>query len=161
MTKTLKNPVEQAEDMIQDMDNLTVQEISLKERAKMEDILYIEPKRKMSAFGKLLECEKKAHAHDWEYVKGILENQIVEGEPVSFWYCKYGGDHDCLWEIPCNRTVYLPRMIAKHLEEVMQYHTFGYVQRPDTEWTTDEWTHKFGVTGTKYRAKFRPTEAFA
>lgn len=170
-----KNLIEQTMALSDDMNHLTVdniakeapkfepipQEMSLKERAKLENVLYIEPKRKLRAIGKLPENQKKAHDYDWEYVKGIFENIIVAGEPLSFWFVKYPGDADCLWEIPCNTPVYVPRMIAKHLEENLAYHTFDYREKPITDQKVDDFTHKFIATGTKYRGKFRSVNAFS
>lgn len=138
------------------------QEISLKERAKLEGVRYIEPKRRLSPpLGKLPEKLKAKHAHDWEYVKGIYENYIVIGEPITFSLCMYPGDADYMWEIPANVPVYVPRMIAKHLEEVQAYHTFNYIEKSSNDWLVNEETHQFKVTGTHYRGKFRPIGAFA
>lgn len=141
---------------------LEVQELSLKEKAKLEGVRYIEPKRRLSPpLGKLPEKLKAKHAHDWDYVKGIYENYIVVGEPITFSLCMYPGDADYMWEIPANVPVYVPRMIAKHLEEVQAYHTFNYIEKSSQDWRVNEETHQFKVTGTHYRGKFRPIGAFA
>lgn len=138
------------------------QEMSLKERAKLEGVRYIEPKRRLSPpLGKLPDALKAKHKHDWEYVKGIYENYVVTGEPLTFNLCLYPGDADFMWEIPANVPVYVPRMVAKHLEEVQAYHTFEYLEKPQHDWRKDDETHAFKVTGTKYRGKFRPIGAFA
>lgn len=139
-----------------------VQEMSLKEKAKKEGARYIEPKRRLSPpLGKLPEKLQKQHKHDWEYVKGIYENYIIVGEAITFSLCLYAGDPDYMWEIPANVAVYVPRMIAKHLEEVQAYHTFKHIERPSHEWHTDSETHQLKVTGTHYRGKFRPIGAFS
>ena len=76
-----------------------VKEISIKEKAKLENARYIEPKRRLSPpLGKLPESQKKEHAHDWEYVKGMYENYVVNGESLTFGLCLYAGDPDLLWE---------------------------------------------------------------
>ena len=134
---------------------------SLKAIALREGVPYIEPKRRLGAFGKLPEKLKSQHAHDWQYVKGICENYIVNGEPVKFWLSLYPGDPDCLWEIPVNRPVYVPRMVAKHLEEVMKYHKYGYVEKPETHQRVDDFQQQFMPTETHYRGKFRPIGAFS
>lgn len=137
------------------------QKESLKERAKREGARYIEPTRRLSPpLGKLPEKLKADHARDWEYVKGIYENIVVAGEPLKFSYCKYAGDADYLWEIPANTPVYVPRFIAKHLENCQAYHTFDYVEKPQQFKTVDEYTDQFTVTGTQYRGKFRSMGAF-
>lgn len=135
--------------------------ISKKELAESEGYTWIEPKRFLPAMGVLPEKLKRQHAHDWEYVRGIFENYVTIGESISFWLCLYPGDKDCLWEIPSNKPVYVPRMVAKHLEETMKFHTFSYIEMPAHSLRTDSETHKFAPTGTQYRGKFRPIGAFA
>lgn len=134
--------------------------LTAKEIASREGVQYIEPTRKLSAFGTLPEKLKKEHARDWEYVKGVFENNIINGEGISFWYSKYPGDPDCLWTIPANRPVYVPRMIATHLEHAMKYHTFDYIEKPDFRKKKDDHVDEFSVTGTHYRGTFRAIGAF-
>lgn len=140
---------------------------SLENLAKREGAIYIKPKRRLSPpLGSLDNCKnpekiKKEHARAWEYVKGMYENYVVSGEPLTFSLCLYPGDPDYMWEIPCNVAVYVPRMVAKHLEEIQKYHTFGYIETPANHWKPDEFTHQFSATGTHYRGKFRPLGAFA
>lgn len=137
------------------------QEMSLKSRAAMEGVFYVEPKKRLPAVGKLPERLQAEHKRDWEYVKGIYENYTNIGENASFWFCKYPGDPDCLWEIPANKPVYIPRMIARHLEEAQKYHTFTHAPRSPDRIRKDDHMEDFTVTGTHYRGKFRPIGAFA
>lgn len=138
------------------------QELSLKEIAKREGVRYIEPKCRITApMGKCPESLKAKRDHDWEYVKGIYENYVVTGEPIKFTLCLYPGDPDYLWEVPANVPVYVPRMVAKHLEECQAYHSFNYVEKNSLDWKPDQETHQFKVTGTHYRGKFRPIGAFS
>lgn len=130
--------------------------------AKREGALYIKPKRRLSPpLGTLPEKLKDEHKRAWEYVKGIYENYVISGEPITFNLCLYPGDADYQWEIPCNIPVYVPRMVAQHLEETQKYHTFSYIERPQNRWAPDDFTHQFSTTGTHYRGKFRPVGAFA
>lgn len=175
MVAPKKNAVEQVLEMHQDMNALTVdkinetapkaqeveQKINYKKLAEKEGIQYIEPLRKLNAFGTLPDKLQKDRDRDWEYVKGVFENMVINGEPIRFWFSKYPGDPDCMWEIPCNRPVYVPRMIATHLETTMQYHTFDYVEKPTSHQRKDDFTHNFTATNTYYRGKFRPIGAFA
>jgi hypothetical protein len=175
MAAPKKNAVEQVLEMQQDMNALTVdkinetapkaveveEKVNYKKLAEKEGVQYIEPLRKLNAFGTLPDKQLKEHTRDWEYVKGVFENHVINGEPITFWYSKYAGDPDCLWQVPCNRPVYVPRMIATHLESCMQYHTFDYVQKPEQNWRKDDFTHNFTATNTFYRGKFRPIGAFA
>lgn len=148
--------------------------ISLKERAKLEGALWLEPKKKLQPFGKLNPNWERQHAYDWEYVAGMFQPEVIGGkpsnEPKCFWFSKWAGDPDCLWEVPVNRKVYLPRMIALYLSgekdtatgmESMKYHTFDYIQRPEPYWRSDEFTHQFQPTGTHYRGRFVPIGVFS
>lgn len=178
MTKISKEKIQEVAGLQQEMSSLNVdtinelapkavipdvQEMSLKERAKLENVLYIEPKRTLtrpSKEEKLPEKLKKQHARDWEYVKGMLENFELTGESVEFSLKLYPTDPDYLWEVPSNVPVYVPRLVAKHLEETMKYHTFTYVDIPAERWKVNDFTHRFKPTGTHYRAKFRSVGAF-
>ena len=143
--------------------------ISLKEIARLEGIQYIEPIRKLQPFGILPEKWKSKHAHDWEYVKGMFDNEVAKGEPFRFTFSKWPGDPDCMWEIPANRPVYVPRMIAKLLSgekdedtgaQAMNYHQFQHIEKAPQIWQKDDFTSQFTVTGTLSRGKFRAIGAF-
>lgn len=136
-------------------------EMSTKDKARMENIAYLEPKRTLKAFGTLPEKLKKEHSHAWEYVKGIFENYLINGEHLTFWLSLFPGDPDCLWEIPANVPVYVPRHVAKHLEEVMKYHTFDFLQKPKDRWRPGDEMEYFSPVGTHYRGKFRAIGAFS
>lgn len=144
------------------------------QKAKAEGAIYIEPRKKLQAVGKLPEKYIKMHAHDWEYVVGIFQPETVGGvaltENFTFWFRKWPGDADCQWEIPVNRAVYVPRMIAQHLSgekesftgiETMKYHQFGMIEKATHEWRKDDFTHSFAPTGTQYRGQFMPLRKFA
>ena len=144
--------------------------ISLKEIAKSEGIPYIEPLRKFQAFGTLPEKWKKKRDYDWEYVKGVFENEASKGEPIKFTFSKWPGDPDCMWQVPANKPCYVPRMIAQMLSgekdpdtgiQSMQYHEFSHIERPPQNWMKDDFTTQFTVTGTHSRGKFRPIGAFS
>lgn len=143
-----------------DVEPETQLQLTAKQLAAKENCLYIEPKKTLPPVGTLPEKQRKAHDYDWQYVKGILENFVISGEGVEFWYKKYPGDQDCLWHVPCNVPVYVPRMIAKHLEETMKYHSFEVISRPQEKWQKDQFAEDFRATGTQYRAKMRAVEAF-
>ena len=107
MKKTEKL-VKNVADMSVEMSELTVDKIAetkvsepepqtqltARQLADSMGLRYIEPKRKLQAIGKLNPKQKKDHAHDWDYVKGIYENIEFVGEHIEFWYCKYPGDPD-------------------------------------------------------------------
>ena len=146
----------------------------LKATAKAEGALWIEPSRRQPRLGKLDPKLQKQHQYDWEYVCGIFQHDRESGlgtnEPKKFWFCKYPGDEDCLWEIPTDRLVYIPRMIAQYLAgekdpvtgmESMKFHTFGYDPLPPTHLGPDAHMEQFSVKGTRYRGRFLPKGAFA
>jgi len=148
--------------------------LSLKEKARREGAIWLEPKKKFPPIGKLKPEWEKTHAYDWEYVSGIFQGESNYGkssmESECFWFCKWPGDPDCFWEVPANKKVYLPRMLALYLSgekdpvtglEAMKYHTFDYIQRPEPYWKTDDFTHQFQVTGTHYRGRFMPIGVFS
>lgn len=136
-------------------------ELTAKEKAKMERCRYVEPKRQLQAFGKLPEKLRAEHKHAWEYVRGMYENYMVNAEPITFWLSLYPGDPDNLWEIPANQPVYVPRHVAKHLEEVMKYHKFEFLEKPKDKWRPGDEMEYFAPVETVYRGKFRPIGAFA
>jgi hypothetical protein len=144
--------------------------INYKELAEREGIEYIEPVRKLLPFGTLPEKWRKMRDHDWEYVKGVFENEVSKGESIKFGFSKWPGDPDCVWEVPANRPVYVPRMIAKHLSgekdehtgiQAMEYHTFDHIQKAHNQWKKDHFADQFAVTGTQKRGTFRPIGAFS
>lgn len=186
MKKEQEKSVKEVMNLHRDMNELTVDKISelapsekeqdcqtkisRKELAKNEGVPYIEPLRKLRPFGTLPEKWKKMHEHDWEYVKGIFENEVSRGEPIRFTFSKWPGDADCMWEIPSNIPVYVPRMIAKHLSgerddmtgmQSMQYHTFEHIHKAESQLRKDDFMQQFSVTGTISRGKFRALGAFS
>ncbi len=172
--KEHKNLVSQVVTMTEDLNKLTVDEVAKtpvtepepqtqlthRQIADSMNLKYIEPKRKLAGFGKLPEKLKAEHARDWEYVKGVYENIESVGETLEFWLCLYAGDPDCLWSIPCNTPLYVPRMVAKHLEECQKYHKFDYIDRSTAHLNHGDFTSTFAASETIYRGKFRPMEAF-
>lgn len=185
MTKKQAELVESLINVQKDMNELTVDKInetapkpveveaqvqlSPKEIARMEGIPFIEPVRKLQAFGKLHDKWKSKHARDWEYVKGIFENEVSKGESIKFTFSKWPGDPDCIWEVPANKPCYVPRMIAKLLSgeqdedtgmQAMNYHSFSHIEKASHLWQKDEFTNQFAATGTYSRGKFRAIGAF-
>jgi len=85
MKKETENLVKNVAEMGHEISQMTVDKIneiapkpeekeltfSMKQKAEAEGIPYIEPKRRLQAFGKLPDKLKKDHERGWEYVKGI------------------------------------------------------------------------------------------
>lgn len=180
MKKDLENIAKKTAELTEEMSQLTVDKINeiapeptldelkltAKQKASDEGVIFVEPKRKFKGLGKLPEKLKREHARAWEYVKGIYENYVVNNEPVRFWHNgDFPGDPDCLWEIPSNKPVYVPRFIAKHLEECQKYHQFTSIAATsepapmnDYQVASLEW---FRPSSTHYRGKFRAIGVFA
>jgi hypothetical protein len=136
--------------------------ITMKELAASEGIPYIEPKRRLTGpLGKLPDKLKQEHARAWEYVKGIYENFECPGDSIKFSLSLYPGDSDYLWEVPANRPVYVPRMVANHLESCQMYHKFAYIDMASNQLGPGGHMQNFAPTQTTYRGKFRPIGAFA
>ena len=143
--------------------------LSPKELARQEGIRYIEPLRKLQPIGTLPEKWKSMHKRDWEYVKGIFENEVSKGESLRFCHCKWPGDPDCIWEVPANIPVYVPRMIAKLLsgerdedtgQQAMLYHSFSHVQKADSQLRKDDFMEQFCPLATYSTGRFRAIGAF-
>jgi hypothetical protein len=185
MKKDAKDLVKDVANLQQDLNKLTVDVInetapkvvdtevqtkmSKKELAKLEGVPYIEPVRKLKAIGTLPEKWRAKRERDWEYVKGIFENEVCRGEPIKFTFSKWPGDPDCVWEVPANRPVYVPRMIAKHLSgeqdedtgiKAMEYHSFDYLTKHASNIEVGKEMESFCTTGTYSRGKFRALGAF-
>jgi hypothetical protein len=64
---------------------------------------------------------KPLHEKDWEYVKCIVENNELIGEKVPAWTSKWGCDPAHYWEVPVNRPVMIPRLLAEQLSKC-KYH---------------------------------------
>jgi len=180
MKKDLEGLVKNVGDMGSEISQMTMDKVNevapeptdtelrmtYKQMAKDEGVPFIEPKRQFKAFTEVPEKFKKAHKHAWEYVKGIYENYVINGEPIEFWYNgDLPGQPDCLWSIPCNRAVYIPRFLAKHLEECQKYHTFtaleGNADPKPMRSNEVESLRWFAPTGTHFRGRFRAIGAFS
>ena len=150
--------------------------LTTKQIAARDGVRYIEPKRKLPGFGadNMKSEWKPKHARDWEYTLGMFQGEARNGshsqDPKTFWHCKWPGDPDCLWEIPVEVPVYLPRMIAKYLAgekeedtgmESMKYHKFDYRERPINYQRPDDFTHDFAPVSTHHRGRFIPLGQFA
>lgn len=180
MKKDIEGLVKNVAEMGEEISHMTVDKVNemapmptekelrltAKQKATDEGVPFIEPKRQFKAFTAVPEKFRRAHEHAWEYVKGIYENYVINGEPIEFWYNgDLPGQPDCLWSIPCNKPVYIPRFLAKHLEECQKYHSFSNVDGNSEpravashEVESMRW---FAATGTHFRGRFRAIGAFS
>jgi hypothetical protein len=187
MAKIKKEELQKIGSLQVEMSNLTTDKIketapkaiekeipsSLKERAKLENVIYVEPKTKIPPISKLDPKFREKRDRDWEYIKGTYYHENVNGrastEPMRFWFQKWPGDPYCQWEVPAGKPVYVPRMIARHLAgekdpdtgmEAMKYHTFDFIADSNAK-ESDQFTHQFRPTATHYTGRFITTGSFA
>lgn len=161
MNELTSDKIEEQAPKVSEAEEISAIQLTQKQIASDEGVRWIEPLHKARAFGTLPPQLKKKHARDWEYVKGIYENNLSPGEGIKFSLSLYPGDPDCTWYIPCGVPVYVPRMVATHLEDVQKFHKFSYIENDVSRWCPDSFMDTFSPTETHYRGKFRPIGAFA
>jgi hypothetical protein len=89
---------------------------------KREDgILYLEPAIRIPTGGNKHPEMEKQRSYLYEWVKGVYENKLIGGEGIEFFLTGLPGDDYCLWKIPANRPVALPRYVAQHLSKGLQW----------------------------------------
>lgn len=86
-----------------------------KKQIEMTDAPWIRPSKTFSSRAKPLPQLEADRKRAWEYVKVIAENKEIQGEMIEFWLLKFPGDSHCYWQVPVNRPIYVPRMVAEHL----------------------------------------------
>lgn len=156
-------------------DDYAETKLTSRQMAARDGVRYIEPKKRLPAGNheKLKPEWRAKRDRDWEYVIGIFHGEIINNtpsrEPKSFWHKKWAEDAFCLWEIPTEEPVYVPRMIALHLSggkdedtgmECMKYHTFDYKERPQAYQRPGDYQHQFTAVSTNYRGRFVPIGGF-
>lgn len=103
------------------------------------------------------EEHRPIHAKDWEYVRCIVENNEIIGEPVEVWTCKWGCDPAHFWRVPVNKPIMIPRLLAEQLSKC-KYVTHVMAD-PRTENRFDMDTNTFSVDIVKARIDARPVGA--
>lgn len=90
--------------------------LSTKE-GQLADAPYIKPVRSVATKEPFNEKYRKAWEYGWQYVKCVVENNEIKGEGVEVWTKKFAGDPAHFWKVPCNKPIYIPRLLAKQLSE--------------------------------------------
>lgn len=89
---------------------------------KREDgVLYIKATIEIPTGGVKHPEMEKQRDYLYEWVKGVYENKIIGGEGIEFFLTGLPGDPYCLWKIPANRPVAVPRFVAQHLSKGLQW----------------------------------------
>jgi len=85
------------------------------------DALYIKPIRSINSRERFDEKQRAAHTEAWRYVKCIVENYEIIGEPIEVWTKKFPGDSYHFWKVPVNKPIYIPKLLAEQLSQC-RYH---------------------------------------
>jgi hypothetical protein len=88
--------------------------LSSKEVAKT-DAPYIKPSRAIFSKEKFDEHYRTEYEEGKKYVKCIVENNEIRGDLVEAWVKKFPGTPAEFYQVPVNRPIYLPKMVADHL----------------------------------------------
>ena len=130
-------------------------------KKKFPDAAYIEPKVRIPTGGNRHPEWEKQREYFHEYVVGIFESQMILGKHEFF---KDGlpGDDYCLWSIPVNKPIGVPRYIAKHLAEGLGWKEMlplGKNNQPK-DYYEEEMMEPFGKFEYKKRGHFHPINAY-
>ncbi len=130
-------------------------------KKKFPDALYIEPAVRIPTGAKPVEEMEKQRAYLWEYVVGVFESQFV-GQVLDFFKDALPGDDFCRWRIPVNRTVAIPRFLAKHLQTGMSWKEMKPLGRdnPPQDFYEEEMMTPFARFETKRRGTFHPINSY-
>lgn len=92
-----------------------------KKEMKKDDAPYIRPKKTLAATNTPKSPTvwnkrwQKMHDRDWEYVKITAENHELIGGSIEMWTREYGCDPAHFWDIPVNRPIWVPRLVARKI----------------------------------------------
>lgn len=110
-------------------ENYPEHRISQKEIEKSSDV-YLKPKRSIPSREKFNERFRESYNRDKEYVHYTVQHEEIKGETVELWTKPYPGLPAEEWAIPSGKPVWIPRYVAKKLEEGCVYHRLRTEDRP-------------------------------
>ena len=130
-------------------------------KKKFPDATYLEPKTRIPTSGTRHPEWEKQRDYLHEYVVGVFESQMIVGK-IEFWLTGLPGDDYCLWSIPCNKTVGIPRFVGKHLSTNLSWKEMKPLGRGNEpqSFYEDEMMNPFGNFETKRRGTFHPVNAY-
>ena len=105
--------------------------LSSKEVAKT-DAPYIRPSRVICSKETFNENFRREYEEAKKYVKCIVENNEIRGDIVETWVKKFPGMPAEFYQVPVNKPIYLPRMVADHLASRF-YTRFSMADKSPTE----------------------------
>lgn len=130
-------------------------------KKKFPDATYIKPTTEIPTSGIRHPEWEKQRDYLHEYVVGVFESQLV-GASLDFFLTGLPGDPYCRWIIPVNKTIGIPRFVAKHLSTNLcwkEMKPLGRNNEPQAFYD-DEMTTPFSKFETKRRGTFHPINAF-
>jgi hypothetical protein len=130
-------------------------------KKKYPDALYLEPTARIPTAGIPHPFWEKQREHLWEYVVGVFESQLV-GSTLELFLTGLPSDDYCRWRIPVNRTIAIPRFLAKHLSEKLSWKEMKPLGRGNNmePLYEDEVMKPFTQFETKRRGTFHPINAY-
>jgi hypothetical protein len=96
-----------------------------------------------------------------EYVVGVFESQIINGQ-LEFFLTGLPGDDYCKWVIPVNKTIGIPRFVAQHINKNLcwkEMKPLGRNQDPSA-YEDENILTPFNNFETKRRGTFHPINAY-
>lgn len=130
-------------------------------KKKFPDAKYIEPATKIPTGGIRHPEWEKQREYLTEYVIGVFESQLV-GQQIDFFLSGLPGDDYCRWVIPVNKTIGIPRFVAKHLSTQLAWKEMRPMGRGNepAAYYEDEMMAPFANFETKRRGTFHPINAY-
>jgi len=100
-----------------------------KREMKAMDAPVMKPLKSITDRAKFNEAYRKQWEYAWEYIKVIVENYEIPGEKISHWTHRFAGHPAHYWEVPVNKPVYVPRLLADQLSKC-RYNKIVMQDRP-------------------------------
>ncbi len=130
-------------------------------KKKFPDAVYLQPTHRIPTGGNPHPEMEKQRAYMHEYVVGVFESQLVGGA-LDFYLTGLPSDDYCRWKIPVNKTIGIPRYVAKHLATKLcwkQMKPMGRGNEPQAYYE-EEMMSPFANFETIRRGTFHPLTAY-
>ena len=130
-------------------------------RKEKENILRLEPTRSIKVTCKtpLREERRRERDYMWEYVTGVFENRFSIGEAITVWNNPFPGDPCSEWIIPANKTISIPRWLARHLN-TRSYVEFKFRERPIAKGMENQFMEVFEADKINHRTTFMQVDLY-
>lgn len=112
---------------LDDMNKAPIQEtegqtkISQKEARNSNDV-YLKPVKSIYTMEAPAKWQEATRARAWERVKVVAENKSLKGDAIELWTKRFKGDNADFWIVPVNVPIWIPRLLARQIEEDCKYH---------------------------------------